>query len=428
MTVSETNSLILNAIDKIARFLISNPHIGKDFREFSQVEYKNVPTEELRNRTLTYLFSRRISHKSVFDFYIENAVNLSNDEISIVRAIQDGFVGVFEIKKLLQDGFELYSLINERNYTVKTIGARTTFRGVYVGAYLYACLCKINDEYFVCDARAVTDNDKEGGAQRYAISKIVQNPHLVFHDNPEKFAEIQQQIEKFDKDFADCFSGYEVVTTNKFADTLINAFNDYCEAGSDDIKDIVKDGIPQPEKFKYFPTKDFHFTTEDIEKKSVAGFSSQGSEYDVGLVFVKGSGFFAIPFYATFCKIFEVEDYKTIENYRDCVRNFLHNDKIPSVILEVVYKKYPEFLQRINEIMGTHYSSFEGLCLACKPTNPKDANISSAAILYSSKVFAKLMLEEKKKQQATVQKVGRNDPCPCGSGKKYKKCCMLKNA
>ncbi|MDI6884184.1 MAG: SEC-C metal-binding domain-containing protein, partial [Hadesarchaea archaeon] len=24
------------------------------------------------------------------------------------------------------------------------------------------------------------------------------------------------------------------------------------------------------------------------------------------------------------------------------------------------------------------------------------------------------------------QKVGRNDPCPCGSGKKYKKCCWLK--
>ncbi len=23
-------------------------------------------------------------------------------------------------------------------------------------------------------------------------------------------------------------------------------------------------------------------------------------------------------------------------------------------------------------------------------------------------------------------KVGRNDPCPCGSGKKYKKCCMGK--
>jgi uncharacterized protein YecA (UPF0149 family) len=22
------------------------------------------------------------------------------------------------------------------------------------------------------------------------------------------------------------------------------------------------------------------------------------------------------------------------------------------------------------------------------------------------------------------RKIGRNDPCPCGSGKKYKKCCL----
>lgn len=27
-----------------------------------------------------------------------------------------------------------------------------------------------------------------------------------------------------------------------------------------------------------------------------------------------------------------------------------------------------------------------------------------------------------------VEKIGRNDPCPCGSGKKYKKCCALKAA
>jgi Predicted metal-binding protein related to the C-terminal domain of SecA len=26
----------------------------------------------------------------------------------------------------------------------------------------------------------------------------------------------------------------------------------------------------------------------------------------------------------------------------------------------------------------------------------------------------------------TTPKVGRNDPCPCGSGLKYKKCCMGK--
>ena len=39
----------------------------------------------------------------------------------------------------------------------------------------------------------------------------------------------------------------------------------------------------------------------------------------------------------------------------------------------------------------------------------------------------KLMAPEVKIKQDPIIKeetVGRNDPCPCGSGKKYKKCCM----
>lgn len=33
----------------------------------------------------------------------------------------------------------------------------------------------------------------------------------------------------------------------------------------------------------------------------------------------------------------------------------------------------------------------------------------------------------KTKQVESSKKIGRNDPCPCGSGKKYKKCCLQKN-
>jgi uncharacterized protein YecA (UPF0149 family) len=37
---------------------------------------------------------------------------------------------------------------------------------------------------------------------------------------------------------------------------------------------------------------------------------------------------------------------------------------------------------------------------------------------------------EKDKPQVEIdfseKRVGRNDPCPCGSGKKYKKCCWPK--
>ena len=53
--------------------------------------------------------------------------------------------------------------------------------------------------------------------------------------------------------------------------------------------------------------------------------------------------------------------------------------------------------------------------------------------LYKLKAWDNLLTEEKRmelyreqKASGTVRKdkkVGRNDPCPCGSGKKYKKCC-----
>ncbi|GEC16804.1 SEC-C metal-binding domain-containing protein [Nitrobacter winogradskyi] len=38
--------------------------------------------------------------------------------------------------------------------------------------------------------------------------------------------------------------------------------------------------------------------------------------------------------------------------------------------------------------------------------------------------FANTQAGPEEQRSATVhrQKVGRNDPCPCGSGKKYKKC------
>jgi preprotein translocase subunit SecA len=45
----------------------------------------------------------------------------------------------------------------------------------------------------------------------------------------------------------------------------------------------------------------------------------------------------------------------------------------------------------------------------------------------------KTEIESESNDKATVRvpfvrsdKVGRNEPCPCGSGKKYKKCCLLK--
>ena len=33
-------------------------------------------------------------------------------------------------------------------------------------------------------------------------------------------------------------------------------------------------------------------------------------------------------------------------------------------------------------------------------------------------------MSDSKSIESDVQKIGRNDLCPCGSGEKYKKCCI----
>ncbi|MDO4530552.1 MAG: SEC-C metal-binding domain-containing protein [Bacillota bacterium] len=44
--------------------------------------------------------------------------------------------------------------------------------------------------------------------------------------------------------------------------------------------------------------------------------------------------------------------------------------------------------------------------------------------IYDAETQKKLILEQKRaKTIVKGDKIGRNDPCPCGSGKKYKKCC-----
>ena len=37
-----------------------------------------------------------------------------------------------------------------------------------------------------------------------------------------------------------------------------------------------------------------------------------------------------------------------------------------------------------------------------------------------------LMAQLKNEETASMPRAGRNDPCPCGSGKKFKKCCLEK--
>ena len=61
--------------------------------------------------------------------------------------------------------------------------------------------------------------------------------------------------------------------------------------------------------------------------------------------------------------------------------------------------------------------------IGISPTN--DGNVIRLVIPQLTEERRKELYKAQKKSMTVVKgkKIGRNDPCPCGSGKKYKQCC-----
>ncbi len=92
------------------------------------------------------------------------------------------------------------------------------------------------------------------------------------------------------------------------------------------------------------------------------------------------------------------------------------------------YKKeaYHLFVSLMKRIRETTLSYLFRIELREEAEKVQEMVLEEGEIDESKLKFAKKDLfaeEEKKNQPIRVEKVGRNDPCPCGSGKKYKKCC-----
>ena len=90
-------------------------------------------------------------------------------------------------------------------------------------------------------------------------------------------------------------------------------------------------------------------------------------------------------------------------------------DKIRQNVVNQIFKIKIESVSISDKASGydyqhTGYSSFDGTRNSSKTTPGAVKEEDNRATVATSTV-------------KTTQKIGRNDPCPCGSGKKYKKCC-----
>lgn len=426
MNIQERMDSINGVIKNIADFIQSHEEIKLDFNEYLRTiganSKGNVP---LQTACFSYILERNLGEdlKSIPQLYLENSKGLDKETKEIVEAIDNSISSVFEIKKVTKTGFDLLNIVNERRYLITSLMKMTAFRGLGSGDYIIARIVNLNGDYFLLEISGVLPATKKDDAYRFAVAKIIQNPELVYLDNPEKQKEIEDDVAEIYQKFVDFFGTTEIITTNKHADDLIGMFNDYAEDGT---KADYKDLIVEPEEYKFFNVSEFNNSYDNFLENSLAGFSAHKETYDVGIIYDKELGLYAIPFYGTFNKIFEVKDYTKVLNFDSCIKYFLENDKYSANLIRMVADKHKNFMEIVNAVLGKNYT-LEELLKKYKRRYVSNKIISSTTVLYRSNAFSNTLgiIEdnENKPQFDTTKKIGRNDPCPCGSGKKYKKCC-----
>ncbi len=425
MNIQERMESINAVIKDIAEFIRTHQDIKNDFNEYLRTIGVNANNPiPLQNAAFNYILERRLGQdfKSIPELYLENK-KLNKDEKTIVEAFEKSISSVFEIKRIAKSGFDLLNIVNERRYMVTSLMKMTSFRGLGSGDYIVARIININGDYYLLEISGVLGQSRKTEAFRYAVAKIIQNPELVYLDNHEKQKEIEQDVEDIYKKFTEFFGTTEIITTNKKADELIGFFNDYTESGE---KAEYKDYIEEVPEYKFFNVNEFNNSYDNFLENSLGGFSSHKETYDVGIIYDKELGLYAIPFYGTFNKIFEVEDYTSIQNYDACIKYFLENDKFSANLIKGVAAKHQNFMEIVNAVLAKNYT-FDDLLKKYKKRYLDNKIISSTTVLYRSNAFSSTLgiieEEENKPQIDTSRKIGRNEPCPCGSGKKYKKCC-----
>ena len=412
MTVIEKINEINDVVKDIFEFTQKNEVVKADFDEYlATIGARNIPLNQMEKIFLPYIFERKINNKSILEMFEDD-----NGSKPIIDSLLNTQASIFEIKKILKNGFELYNLINEKIYKVLSLTKMTSFRGIYAGQFIAARIFKFEDEYYLIKISSVLSHSQKEEAYRYAVMKLVHTPRMLYYDNPEKEEEIKSTIADMYQKFIKTFDTDLILTTNKHADDIIGAFN---EGEEIDLSDKGCD----IETFRFFHVKELDNNYSNFLENSMGGFSSHNETYDVAVIFDEQKGLYAIPFYQTFSKIFE--DKNLVENAKSCVEYFLTNDSIPDTILERVSTGHANFMEVINEIMETNYT-FEELVKTYKSDYLNNKIYSSATILFCSKAFSEIFdyISEPKPQPPVItEKVGRNDPCPCGSGKKYKNCC-----
>ena len=413
--IVESVNLISTTMGNMLDFITNDEVLSKDFEEYLSINYDEIDSEKAFNNIIVeYLLDMKMQNGlRVLEYFRRNNPNC--DEV--VDCLLNSVVSVFKINKISTNAYEAECLTSGVNVTLFPLVKISHLKQIGRYDYIVARVIELSGVKYLLEVYDIISEYNPYGAYQSAIRVMLINPKNAYWANPEKIQVLEESKEGFKVSFEKLFEKQYISTTNKQIDKLINLFEIFKEKGE---KLSYSELIEDPETFRFFAIKEFNSDENSFLLNAIGGFSSHKEIYDVALWLDNKRGLYIIPFLKTFLKCFN-ED---IENKEDCIKIFLTSDKIPPSVIKYAYDNNENFLETVNSILKTNFSTLEELLFETKSAFVEEGIYSPVTLLYNCKLLSQLtQLKENKESAPQNKDVGRNDPCPCGSGLKFKNCC-----
>ncbi|MDJ0737381.1 MAG: hypothetical protein QNJ47_25505 [Nostocaceae cyanobacterium] len=183
---------------------------AEQLSHFSKSQYQDTSNDMVLDMFLT---EGRVGDKTPIDLFLENHPDLSASDRTLVNGWKRGFVGLFAVKQVLSDGFELMNWLTAKDYLVKTKDSQEAqqLSRAKQGEILLTRIAPITDTDWMFSA-PITLMGKLGKPKlAVAIGNFKDHyKNNLYGDAPELLAEAWDSVEKYHQDFIDFFGSDEV--------------------------------------------------------------------------------------------------------------------------------------------------------------------------------------------------------------------------
>ena len=396
-------------VDYFQKVLMKKDNIlADDFFKAVKKKYGNPVViqsqEEFHEFTDNFVYSYRFSdERTVIDRFVSETSGLSEKEKAVVLRWKDPVAGIFQVKRTLPDGFVAENLINEVEYTIKPTNIpRQLAQFALPGAFLKAKIIPASDTEYIFSGIQEFFDTPESEVIKIVAELQREHPEMAFRDNEERIKRGFEMQQKERGLFIEYFGADEVLTEGRKLNELWSGFMEF---------KLKKHDKPIP--------KGYQIPKLELPKNLL-------KQKDVGIVFEEVTGQHYLINYGLILDIFRNPDESKIRRYGEEIMIYLDDDSIsPGIIRRICFRysqnaeliirtilKKPEFdLQRdFDSMLDEFKPSFRG-----RKIYPQ--------MMPMSERMVKALRPEMYKEKEPERQIGRNAPCPCGSGKKYKKCC-----